>query len=322
VSGRNIKIILTAGVLWTVLLTGNVSGAGTSAATILKYLPGPRMEAMANCGGSLDRDFDSSSWNPAVLGTVKGWNISTLYYSAYSDSSVGYLGVGKDMFGGTIAVKWLGYFGGKIKINDYEEPLLHGSSFISQRDMVFTIGYGFSLSDKIKAGAAAKYYMSTLIEKYKASAYAGDLGMFFKTGLFKYGSPGIFRKYYSGGLNFGVSVLNLGTKLSYTDSGEEDPLPFMWRAGAGYPARFNRDHSMLLTIETYDDNESEIRVGFGAEYNYQDQFFLRAGYRINYNIKNFTWGMGFKYGCFKMDYSMGLNSAVNTEHTVLIALKL
>jgi hypothetical protein len=96
----------------------------------------------------------------------------------------------------------------------------------------------------------------------------------------------------------------------------------MLRGGVNYPLRFNPTHAILVTAEAVDVNENDtIKGGAGLEYINNETFFVRAGYKINYDIKHFTWGLGFKYDNYSLDYGMGVNTAIGSEHNVLFSIK-
>jgi hypothetical protein len=274
-----INIIL---ILFALVCPIVVNAAGTTGGVILNYLPGPRINAMADAGTALAGDFNASSWNPAVLGTLKGFSISALYYNAFEDTE------------------------------------LNNKTITAQQDLVFSLGYGFKLKKRLYVGLQGKYYSSTLIEEHKATSYVMDGGLFLRTGIFKAGDQKRNKGFSSNGLDMGVSMLNLGQKISYSDSSAKDPLPLLYRGGISYPFNINRDHGVLIAGDVVGDAEQNIKGGTGVEYSNKDMIFARAGYRVNYEIKKLTWGLGFKYNKFHFDYSMGLNSAINSEHSIMM----
>jgi len=238
------------------------------------------------------------------------------------DSSLGYAGAAVNTSAGSVSLEALGYFGGKITIDDTEgrHEGLHGEELDAQKDILLSLGYGRKMMEPgLYGGLKVGYYTSSLIEEYSSQAIKADAGFLMDTALFEKGHKNIERRVYSPGINFGLSFLNMGPGVSYTERADPDPLPFMMKSGLSYPVRFDNEHSALFTADvTYEYVTEKIRGGGGIEYINGDTLFLRAGYCINYEIRNFTWGAGLRYEGFMIDYSMGLTSAMNNEHTVMV----
>jgi hypothetical protein len=293
--------------------------AGTSAGTILKYSPGVRHQSLADCGAGIGNDFDSINFNPAILATLSKFNISMLYDSAFSDAGIYYLGVGKPFGPISFAGSFLTFQGGKITINDKDDEL-DKQSFTAQADYVLSLSAAREIFPDVYLGATAKYFSSTLIEKYADSTIAADAGVFYESKIFRKGNKRLIDRFYSDGIRVGFSVKNIGGELKNNTA--SDPLPFIMRGGISYPMRFDSQHSLVVCSDILKSNEDEIRSGAGVEYINKDMLFLRLGYCINYEIKNLTWGIGLKYKNFKLDYGMLLNSAINNRHLVLMSLLL
>jgi len=86
---------------------------------------------------------------------------------------------------------------------------LTGGSFTAN-DAVLNLSYAQQLSGQIRGGVTMKFIYSA-IESYNAFGVACDLGA----------------SYYNEQKNFsvGVSILNLGPAISYSDNGAREPLP-------------------------------------------------------------------------------------------------
>ncbi|KGN84268.1 type IX secretion system outer membrane channel protein PorV [Porphyromonas sp. COT-290 OH860] len=65
----------------------------------------------------------------------------------------------------------------------------------------------------------------------------------------------------------------------------------------------------------FSEEMKEVRWSFGAEYSYNDQFFLRAGYSYLHptkgNLQGFTAGAGFKMSAFRIDASYLMSTVQN-----------
>jgi len=81
-------------------------------------------------------------------------------------------------------------------------------------------------------------------------------------------------------------------------------LPSAIRFGVGY--RFGKgDFKFRSSAEGFQVTDGgKFHIHSGLEAGYKDMFFLRAGFQSNYENKNFTAGIGFKYNAFTLDYSV------------------
>ena len=298
--------------------------AGTTSAPLLNFLPSPRINAMAGSGVSVPGNFNTSAANPALLGSLEGSSASALFYNSFMDSGLGYLAYCRELGPGSMSVELVEYFGGKITIEDSEgrHEGLHGKKLSAQRDTILSLGYGRRFfAPETYGGIKIRYYSSTLLEDYKASNVSADAGVFVRTLFFKTGYPNLLSRPYSPGMGAGFSLRNIGSSISYLSKAESDPLPLSVRAGLSYPLRFDAENAFLISADfIYKPNNDIIRGGIGVEYENSGMFFLRGGYMLNYEIKNFTWGLGVRHGKLQLDYSMGLTSAINSEHTFMFKM--
>jgi hypothetical protein len=182
------------------------------------------------------------------------------------------------------------------------------------REFAFDAGYSRKLSDKLGLGIALRYINSSLANgdvggtTYRpGTSVAADLSLF-HTGVNDKGE----------GLNYGVTLSNLGSKISYTnDATQKDYIPANLGLGVAYTKAFDADskitfgldaHKLLVPTPPVADDAAglakyrsqgvasswfksfsdapggfseelkEVQVSLGTEFWYQNQFALRAGY--------------------------------------------
>lgn len=209
----------------------------------------------------------------------------------------------------------------------------------SQRPSEYSLDFGYSvlLSDQFSVGVTLRFIHSKLVQgalgpnltNYRAgNTLAGDISLYYKQNEDMQGFHG------------GLLLSNLGGKISYTnDSRDKSFIPANIGLGIGYMNRFDNANSIEFGLDVNrlmvpktpigQDRESEVvrqyysqsvvsswfnsfsskygmpigeslKVSAGAEYNYTDRFFIRAGYYIdnNKNLGNmqyFTLGTSFQY---------------------------
>lgn len=204
--------------------------------------------------------------------------------------------------------------------------------------------YSRVLSKNLSLGVGIKYFHSNLAGSYTgssdgtrarpANSVAVDIGMHFNKEINLGGNPAQFA--------FGAAFSNLGPKISYTDDNRRDFIPTTLRFGPALTMEldpFNKvtflvdiAKTLVPTPEKYDslartdigwiegiaqsfykapdgfkEKMQEIMIGGGAEYWYDNQFAVRAGYfnenRLKGNRRYFTAGIGIRYQTFGLDFA-------------------
>jgi hypothetical protein len=236
----------------------------------------------------------------------------------------------------------LRYFNlGSIQFTDFSgNELAQGRP----REWSLDVGYSRKLSDKVGLGIALRYINSNLAagitadgNTYKAgNAVAGDLS-FYYNGQNEAGN----------GFSAGATLTNLGTKIGYTsDATQKDYIPANLGIGVAYTKVFDEDNKITVGLDVnkllvptppsntdsaalanyrsksvvsswvssfgdapggFGEELREFTISTGAEYWYQEQFALRAGYffedKNKGNRKYFTLGAGLKYNVFGLNFS-------------------
>ena len=148
-------------------------------------------------------------------------------------------------------------------------------------------------------------------------------------------------------ISAGINLSNIGPAIQYADEAQKDPLPTLLRAGWSYSMDLDAEGFNTLTLSndfskvmarndstgkamgvaealfnswgsyqrTPDNGQTfvdvplseQIMMGVGAEYWYNNQFALRAGYFYespnNGNRQFLTFGAGLRYDMFGIDFS-------------------
>ena len=208
------------------------------------------------------------------------------------------------------------------------------------REFGLDIGYSRKLNARHGVGVTLKYINSNLADgavvgstTYESgSAVAADLGWY-------YTGPK--------GWSWGAVLSNLGTKISYTDNADaKDFIPANLGFGANYKKTINSQNSINFGLELnkllvptppaegdaaaltayrnksvigswfssfgdasggFSEELKEFMISVGAEYWYNNQFALRAGYFYENKTKGdrryFTAGLGLKYNLFGFNFA-------------------
>ena len=217
---------------------------------------------------------------------------------------------------------------GNFVLQDYNGNLLQTAR---PNDLLVDIGYARRLSGRLGIGVALRYINSNLANgnvesvNYKpGESLAGDLS-FFYNGVNATGQ----------GFSAGLSLTNLGSRISYTSGATKEFIPANLGIGAAYTLVPEEGHRITLAADvnkllvpavpeeadkrpdyynmgiveswTRSFDNKAFQYSFGAEYNYYNYFSLRTGYFLENqnqgNRKGFTAGVGIAYSAWRLDLS-------------------
>lgn len=244
---------------------------------------------------------------------------------------------------------------GTIEFVDYSGTPLESQN---PREFAWDAGYARKLSDKMSLGVALRYINSKLASgdvnnsgvNYKAgSSVAGDITWYYN---------GV--REATGGWSLGVAITNLGNKIAYTnDATEKDYIPANLGIGAGYTKVFDDYNKITFALDvnkllvptppadftdsslaayrskgivsswfssfgdagSFGNELKLLQMSLGAEYWYNSQFALRAGYyyedRSQGDLKYVSMGIGLKYQGFGLNFSYLVPSGSGTTRNPL-----
>lgn len=298
---------------------GSTINVVTTAVPFLRISPDARAGGMGDLGIATSPDANSQFYNvakyafadkPSGLGlTYTPWLKDLGLNDVYLASLAGYYQMDEaQAISGTLR-----YFSlGNIQFTD---NLGNDLQAFRPREFAFDAGYSRKLSDVLSLGVALRYINSNLAGgqavngvSYKAgNAVSGDIGLYYSN----IGEDG-------GGLNLGLAMTNLGSKISYTsDATQKDFIPANFGLGAVYSTVSNEvnqlsfgidihklmvptppslgDSAGLATFRTkgvvgswfssfgdapggFAEELKEFSFSLGSEFTYNNQFSVRAGY--------------------------------------------
>ncbi|GEO11679.1 type IX secretion system outer membrane channel protein PorV [Segetibacter aerophilus] len=216
--------------------TDNTINVVTSAVPFLRISPDARAGGMGDVGIATTPDANSAFWNLAKTPfAASRTSISTTYTpwlkdlglnDVYLASLAGYHKLDEEQ---AVSAS-IRYFSlGNIQFTDFA-----GNDLQSFRPREFSVDLGYSrrLSEKLGIGIALRYINSNL-----AGGQAVN-GVSYKTGTAVAADFSLFHNGLNAagqGLNWGVTLSNLGSKISYTsDAQQKDYIPANLGVGAAY----------------------------------------------------------------------------------------
>jgi hypothetical protein len=291
-----------------------VTKAGTSAAQFLKIGVGPRATAMAGTFTGLANDVTALYWNPAGIAWLKDRQFMASHTEWFAD-------INHEFAGLVIPISPSSSFGASftaLTTDDMEQTTIQQPDgtgiFFDVQDISIGLTYSRRMTERFSFGATGKFIQQRLFNE-SAQTFAVDLGGVLHTG-FRGLKIGLMMSNFGGKLRLDgrdliVSNENTPAKLET----EEWPLPISFRFGVamdiiGYGEGIILRESQRLTVvaDGYNVNDAPETVSLGLEYSWNENFFLRGGYRINHDLESISGGLGFQFPVqrtmIKADYSI------------------
>ena len=311
----------------------------TTAVPFLRITPDSRAGAMGDVGIATSPDANAQYWNVAKIPfSDKNYGISATYTpwlkDLVPDIFLAYI-AGFAKFGEnnnqSISASMRYFSLGNINYTTIQgDP--NGTGM--PREYSFDLGYSRKLSENLSVGVSGRYIHSSIASgvsylagnNYKpGNAVSADAGVYYTKRKEKDDS-------HANTLSLGAVISNLGSKISYNSS-RKDFLPQNLGIGAAYTSQFDAYNKITFALDvnkllvpalnTTDtqiaiisgifksfsggDQLQKLDFSLGAEYWYQDQFAVRAGYfyedKNNGDRQYLTCGVGVKYNIFQINLS-------------------
>jgi hypothetical protein len=296
---KTIATITLVLVLFVATSADDFSKVGTSGAQFLKIGVGAKYTAMGEASVAMVGDAYAMYWNPAALATLPKSSMEFTNISWLSGVDLNYFAFAKPTSFGAIGASVTALTSGDIEITTIDQPDGTGN-FYSVTSYALGLGYAKQMTDFFSFGLTAKY-ISERISEETASGVAFDFGTLLRPGLQQ--------------LRLGINISNLGPEMkfsgpelnfnynpeegngSYDDSKgvldvDSYDLPLMFRIGAAYDVFPGEATRMTFSVEARDPSDNQQQASLGSEFAFNEMFFLRGGYKFNYDEENVALGGG------------------------------
>lgn len=308
---RNIIAILA--LLTLLIVPAYVSGVSQGALLFLTFEPGARANAMGRAYTAVADDAYAPWWNPGATAFNRKTQLAGTHMPWLQGANLGL----DDMFYEYLG--WNQYFEDIGNINVHLTLLDSGSQTQTDEDgnelgdfhsfeFATTVGYGTEvIPERLGVGANFKLAYSYLgpgtgntEDDGSALTFAFDLGAKYKDAFLP-------------GLDFGLTLQNIGPNVTYVDNDQSDPLSMIIRAGAAYRVMEDDFGKLIVSVEASKELANEdplfkrIITGFehfdetiysaGAEFTYLNLLSLRGGYYYDNigSVNGASFGAGVQY---------------------------
>ena len=305
---------------------------GTSGAQFLQLPVGARSEAMGGAIVGLANDASAIFWNPA--GIVKVNNVQAHFsYMNWFDlfdfnaASIVYNAGDFGVIGASMVI----FTTDEMEITTEEQPNGTGRYF-DAGDIALGVTYAKYLTDRFSVGLTVKY-INQRIWNETATGVAFDIGTQYRLD-FQNLTIAMSMS------NFGADMKFDGSDLDFTYRKDDDypqsrlipsrlstdeyPLPLNFQVGIGFDVFEYEFVKMIGAIDVTHPNDNAERAHFGTEFSFFDRFFVRGGYKFNYDDQDFTFGAGANVplggSAVYFDYAYSLYNILPSVHRISVNL--
>jgi hypothetical protein len=293
-----VTILFVLGLFGTA--SAEFSKVGSAGAQFLKIGVGSKYQGMGEAAVAVTNDVYATYWNPAGLVGVENSSIGFTNVNWLLDIDLNFVAIAKrfediGVFGASVTVLSMD----EQEINTFEQQDGTGDTYAASS---YAIGltYARQLTARFAFGASVKY-LQEKIHLEESQGFAFDFGTMLYTGFES--------------LRLGMSISNMGPEMkfsgpsldvSYDDQngqGANSPvgaqlkttpydLPLVFRVGLAYDLEISPSSALLLAAELKHPNDNMQQGAVGAELGFSEKYFLRGGYKLNYDEETFSFGGG------------------------------
>jgi len=225
----------------------------TTAVPFLIITPDSRAGALGDAGVATSADVNSFHWNTAKIAFSKNKTELGMSYSPWlrqlvDDIHLSYLA-------GYHKVSKRGTFGGSLRYFSlgqiaFTDQLGNKIRDFNPNEFEILGGYSYKLTDKMALGLNAKFIYSNLTGGTGVGSSQSKAGIAGAADLsFAYFSDEAELGKYDAEFSYGVTIQNIGNKISYTDAATRDFLPTNLRLGTAYKVKFDKFNSLTATVD-------------------------------------------------------------------------
>jgi long-subunit fatty acid transport protein len=296
--------------------------AGISTAQFLKIGVGGRATAMGDAFVAIANDVSALYWNPAGLAQFSENQVMFAHNQWVVDINHDFVGAVYHLDDeNTIGVALTSLSMDEMKVTTEYAPFGTGEYF-GFSDLAIAISYSKKMTDQFSFGGSVRYIEETL-DKLKMRGIMVDLGTYYWTGL--------------GSTRFAVTVTNFGNDLApdgevvlvgnrTKSEWQSFSPPTMFRIGFALEPYENDLHRVTTSIQLNHPNDNSENLSLGVEYVWNKMFFARAGYKINVDEQDISFGAGvnvpISIANVSIDYAFANFSRLGSAHRFSITLGL
>ena len=281
----------------TGIAPNNIERAGQSGWQFLKINGDARQAAMGGAFSAISSgDASAIFGNPAAMADVKSYDVQVNVLKWVAD-------IGHQSVAVAANLGDIGVVGVSLAMLDYGEipetinsplsgggttPLVTGNTF-SANDFAAGISYARRISDQLSVGGNVRWMRQTIAE-LSMNNWSLDFGTLYYTGFQSLRVAVTAR-------NFGPDSKFGGWSEEFQTESDNVRMPLDFRVGMAmdFLDYAQSPHLLTLVVEGDHPNDGKEKFQVGVSYSFEKKFFLRGGYKFNYDVQRFTFGAGVSY---------------------------
>lgn len=294
---------------------GGFSGDSVAGATaqFLKVASDARGVAMGEAYSAMANDAGAIDWNPAGLIKVKKHSVAFMHSPYLADTRMDFFAYAEtagEVGAWGISCKYMNY--GTIKKTN--QAGIETGKFtpydmsINVAFATYITGFNKDPEERFTLGAAGKLVRSRLLSS--DNTVSADIGL-------------LFPYFFDNRFQLALTAQNIMGSLRYDKS--ESPLPLLLRLGS--VTRMSDYLAVTADVVAPRDNNpflaigGELKAGIASE----ADLFLRSGFNTRAvsdlsGSHNLTFGTGFRYASYSIDYSFSPFGELGSVHRISAAM--
>jgi hypothetical protein len=295
------KLLFILSIFHTVLIA-QYDRPGSTDAQFLKIGVSSRGTAMGDAYIAIVKNAEAAYYNSAALPWIQGTDIVVNHNQWFAGINHEFISVAHNLNDyGSFAVSFTGLYTDEMKVRTPLQPEGTGETFYAG-NYRFALSYGRFLTDRVTFGATFSFITMSLYSGLNASATSVDIATMYASD---------FR-----GFRFAMQISHFGSNVQYVN--ESYPLPTNFTFGIAMNAIDDETHKVLVSLSAIKPNEGQPQASGGLEYNFDNNFFLRCGYRLNHKVATYSFGGGLATNVnglnVRFDYSYNDYSLLGAAH--------
>ncbi len=224
----------------------------TTAVPFLIIAPDARAGAMGDVGVASSPDANSIHWNASKLAFAeKNFGLSISYTpwlrALVPDINLAYLsGFKKIDENQTIAASLLYFSLGDITFTDQNGNVI---GQFKPNEFAIDFAYARKLGENLSGGLALRYIYSNLTGGVDVLGAASRAGNSIAADLSAYYEKPVELGGKDAKMSYGLNISNIGTKISYTETGNKDFIPINMRLGGGLKMNLDEYNELSFLLD-------------------------------------------------------------------------
>ena len=271
----------------------------------------PRSAGMGDIGVATSADAFSQQWNPAKFAFSTAKQGIGVTYTPYLSKLVNDIFLGNLTYfnrlneKSAVAASFRYFSTGEIELR---QTASDPGTIVKPNELLFDVSYALRLSERFSMAVAGRYIRSDLRipsdfgdDSNAANTFAVDVAGYYQSEEIAYND---FNGRWRGGFN----ISNIGPKLKYDETGQENSIPTNLGLGGGFDFILDEYNTIgvsaevnKLLVPTPSDSNDDGRINSEDDYYNQNFFsgifssFGDAPDGFSEELKEFTWALGAEY---------------------------